>query len=42
MYTPAFESLDGNITSGKNKSFWAATSEPIIFQKLTQNIENDV
>lgn len=31
-----------NITSGEHQSFWVASTEPIIFKKLTTNISTDV
>ena len=34
--------IDSNLTSGENKSFWTASTEPIIFEKLKQNIETDI
>ncbi|HET6225359.1 MAG TPA: FAD-dependent oxidoreductase [Bacteroidia bacterium] len=33
---------DGNITSGKNISFWTNTINPIFYAKLTENLETDV
>jgi len=42
MNTSATEPIDSNITSGKNKSFWTASTEPIVFEKLKQNIETDI
>ncbi len=42
MKTSTYEQIDGNITSGKNKSFWTDSSLPIIFEKLQQNIETDI
>ncbi|MCY7408638.1 MAG: FAD-dependent oxidoreductase [Chitinophagales bacterium] len=42
MNTLALEPIDGNITSGENKSFWTASTHPIIFEKLKQNIETDI
>jgi len=36
------EPIDSNITSGENKSFWVASAEPIVFNKLQQDIETDV
>jgi len=37
-----FEPIESNITSGKNKSFWTASTKPIIFEKLKQNSETDI
>ncbi len=34
--------IDETITSGKNKSFWTASTESIVFQKLNRDIETDV
>ncbi|HXH98775.1 MAG TPA: FAD-dependent oxidoreductase [Sphingobacteriaceae bacterium] len=42
MYTSASEPIDSNMTSGENKSFWTASTEPIICEKLNQNIETDI
>ncbi len=42
MHTSAIEPIDSNITSGKNKSFWTASTAPIVFEKLKENIETDV
>jgi len=42
MNTSASEPIDSNITSGENKSFWTASTKPIIFEKLKQNIETDI
>jgi len=42
MNTFSSEPIDSKITSGENKSFWTATSQPIVFEKLKQNIETDV
>jgi len=42
MNAPASEPIDSNITSGENKSFWTASTQPIIFEKLKQNIEIDI
>lgn len=36
------EPVDINITSGKNKSFWTASTPPIIFEKLKKNVETDI
>ncbi len=36
------EPIDSNITSGENKSFWIASEQPIVFNKLLQNIETDI
>jgi len=33
MNISASEPIDSNITSGENKSFWTALTEPIIFEK---------
>jgi len=41
MNTSTINPIDTNITSGQNKSFWNASTEPIIFGKLNQNIETD-
>ena len=42
MKTSASEPIDSNITSGENKSFWTASTQPIVFEKLQQNIETDI
>jgi len=42
MNTSTINPIDSNITSGQNKSFWNASTEPIIFEKLNQNIETDI
>jgi len=42
MNTSAPERIDSKITSGQNKSFWTASSQPIVFEKLKQNIETDI
>jgi len=34
--------IDSNVTSGENKSFWTASTLPIVFEKLNQNIETDI
>ena len=36
------EPIDSNITSGEKKSFWVASAEAIVFNKLQQDIETDV
>ena len=36
------KTIDSNITSGVNKSFWVANVQPIIFEKLQQNLETEV
>jgi len=36
------EFIDSRVTSGENKSYWTATSEPVIFKKLSENLETDV
>ncbi len=41
MKTPG-DTIDSKVTSGENKSFWIATSHPLIYQKLKQNIETEV
>ncbi len=42
MKNPRLHPIDSNVTSGKNKSFWTASTAPIIFGKLNQDIETDV
>jgi glycine/D-amino acid oxidase-like deaminating enzyme/nitrite reductase/ring-hydroxylating ferredoxin subunit len=42
MKTSPSQPIDSNVTSGENKSFWTASTEPIIFEKLNQNIETDI
>ncbi len=42
MNTPVSGPIDGNITSGKNESFWIASTPPIVFEKLQHNIETDI
>jgi glycine/D-amino acid oxidase-like deaminating enzyme/nitrite reductase/ring-hydroxylating ferredoxin subunit len=42
MRTSAKETIDSNITSGENRSFWVATVEPIVFEKLQHEIDTDV
>ncbi len=42
MNTSASEPIDSNITSGENNSFWIASTQPIVFEKLQQNIETDI
>jgi len=42
MSTSSDEPIDGNITSGQNKSFWTDSTLPIVFEKLQQNIETDI
>ncbi len=42
METSGGDSFDSNITSGENKSFWISTVEPLVFEKLQDNIETDV
>lgn len=42
MNTSKIKPIDSNITSGYNKSFWTASTEPIIFEKLKQNSETDI
>lgn len=42
METSGGDSFDGNITSGKNKSFWISAAEPLIFGKLQRDIETDI
>lgn len=34
--------IDSNITSGKNRSFWTASTEPIIFEKLKHSITTEI
>ena len=36
------EPIDSNITSGENKSYWIASTQPIVFEKLQQDIDTDV
>jgi siroheme synthase (precorrin-2 oxidase/ferrochelatase) len=42
MNTSSSEPIDSNITSGENRSFWTASTKPIIFEKLNQSIETDI
>lgn len=42
MKASTSEPIDAKITSGENKSFWTASAQPIIFEKLQQNIETDI
>ncbi len=42
MNTLISDPIDSNITSGQNKSYWTALTQPIIFEKLKQNIETDI
>lgn len=42
MKTNTQEPFDRNITSGENKSFWTASTQPIVFEKLQHNIETDI
>jgi len=42
MNTSTINPIDTNITIGQNKSFWNASTEPIIFEKLNQNLETDI
>ncbi len=42
MKTATYHPFDSNITSGENKSFWTASMQPIIFEKLQQNIDTDI
>lgn len=42
MNTSPSEPIDSNLTSGENKSFWTASTEPIIIEKLKENIKTDV
>jgi len=34
--------FDSNITSGKNKSFWTASTKTIAFEKIQENVDADV
>ena len=36
------EPIDSNITSGENKSYWIASSQSIVFEKLQQDIDTEV
>ncbi len=42
MHASDSEPIDSNITSGENKSFWIASTDPIVFEKLQQDIDTDV
>ncbi len=42
MKTSKSEPFDKNITSGENKSFWTASVQPIVLEKLNQNIETEI
>ena len=42
MNTSPSELIDSNLTSGENKSFWIASTKPIIFEKLKENVETDI
>ena len=36
------DEISSNLTSGENKSYWIKSTQPIIFQKLQENIITDV
>jgi glycine/D-amino acid oxidase-like deaminating enzyme/nitrite reductase/ring-hydroxylating ferredoxin subunit len=42
MQTSNSEPIDSNITSGENKSYWIASTQPIVFEKLQQDIDTEV
>lgn len=42
MTTDKTNPIDEHITSGTNKSYWTASTESIVFQKLKQNIETEI
>jgi len=42
MNTSPSEPIDSNITSGENRSFWTASTKPIVLEKLKENIETDI
>ncbi len=42
MQTSNSKPIDSNITSGENKSYWIASTQPIVFEKLQQDIDTDV
>lgn len=42
MNTSDQEPINSNITSGENISYWIASSEPIIFEKVEKSLETEV
>ncbi len=42
MQKSHLEPINSNITAGEKNSFWIASAEPIVFNKLQQDIETDV
>ncbi len=42
METSNSEPIDSNITSGENKSYWTASTQPIVFEKLQQDTDTEV
>ena len=42
MNTSNQEPINSNITSGENLSYWIASSEPIIFEKLEKSLDTDI
>jgi glycine/D-amino acid oxidase-like deaminating enzyme len=40
--TASGDTFDSNITSGDNRSFWVASTEPLAFEKLQHDTETDV
>ena len=42
MKTSEGEPVNSKITSGENKSYWISSVQPIIFEKIQENIETDI
>ena len=40
--TSTVSPIDSNLTSGENKSYWTDSTQPIIFEKLQENIDTDI
>ena len=42
IHTSTVNPIDSNLTSGENKSYWTDSTQPIIFEKLQENIDTDI